>query len=108
MHVVYLVGEMNGQIVRHGVVIGAGQADITLGKKQHVGCSAGNEEVRPDIELLPFQEQRLVDVPVRALQDMSPTGSRNAQQFKPHPKPHCQFILHRRTKMFVRPCFNIP
>lgn len=57
---------MNRQIIRSDIIIDTGQPDITLGKKQHVWCCAGNEEVRADIEFLPFQEQGLVDVPVRA------------------------------------------
>lgn len=103
---VHLVGEMNGQIVRHGIIIGAGQADITLGKKQHIGYCAGNEQVRPDIKLLPFQEQRLVNVPVRAMQVMSPTGSRKARHVQSSPQNPQPVHFTPRNKD-VCPCFNI-
>lgn len=56
---------MDSQIIRCGVVIATGQPDVALGKKQHIRCCAGNEEVGTDIKLLPFQEQRLANVPVR-------------------------------------------
>lgn len=55
---------MNSQIIRCGIVIATGQPDVALGKKQHIWCCAGDEEVGTDVKLLPFQEQRLVNVPV--------------------------------------------
>jgi len=93
---------MNRQIIRSRVVIDTGQPDVTLGKEQHVRCSAGDEEVRADIELLPFQEQRLVNIPVREVfQHASLTSSHSTRRFKAHAKPHSQFVAHNRTGLFV-------
>lgn len=79
---------MNSQIIRSRVITDTRQPDITLGEKQHVWGRAGDEEVGADIKLLPFQEQRLLNVPARAERDrrhLHVTAAQGDSELTPDP-----------------------
>lgn len=50
----YLIGQMSSEVIRSGIVVGAGKSDVAMAEKYYVRHRAGNEEVRTDIKLLPL------------------------------------------------------
>lgn len=59
---VYLIGQVGGEVFGAGVVEVTGQSHVSMAKEDHVRCSAGDQEVRAHVKLLPLQEQRTLDV----------------------------------------------
>lgn len=59
----HLIGQMCREAFGFGVIEVTSQSDITMVEEDHEGSSAGDQHVGADIELLPLEEQRPLDVP---------------------------------------------
>ena len=55
---------MGGEVGVVAVVLEAGEADVAVLEEDQVRHGAGDQHVGADVELPPFQQQRVRDVPV--------------------------------------------
>lgn len=59
----HLVGQVAAEVWGLGVVKAEGEAGVAVAEEDHVGHGAGDEQVGANVELLPVQQQRVLDVP---------------------------------------------
>lgn len=57
---------MATEVAGLGVIKAEGEASVAVAEEHHVGHGAGDEQVGAHVELLPIQQQRVLDVPGEA------------------------------------------
>ena len=59
----HLVGQVATQVLGTGIIKAEGEAHVAMAKEDHVRHGTGDEQVGTHVELLPIQQQWVLDVP---------------------------------------------